>query len=285
MPHRAALVHPDREPRFTLQVPSGRLTLDDEPLAPTALFLRRDVFAHQADRRPEVQRRADGWYDCLVAYARLNPQVFLHNRGYLGRVSSKAHVLALAAAHRLPIPDTRLSNDMQLLAAHAVDHIIKPVAGGSLTRRVSEMLPKTDGAQGAAPCPALLQPELVAPERRVYLVGDRCFAYTVRSEHLDYRGDDDSTVHPAPPLSPELERGLRGLAGQLGLDLTAADFKSCARTGELKFLEINSQPMWQAFDVVDEGAIARAILDDLLRHASTAGHKSVTPCPPERPAG
>lgn len=39
---------------------------------------------------------------------------------------------------------------------------------------------------------------------------------------------------------------------RIGLDFAAADYKTCADTGKLKFLEVNTAPMFVAFDCAEK---------------------------------
>jgi len=58
--------------------------------------------------------------------------------------------------------------------------------------------------------------------------------------------------------------GLRRLTDEMGLDFWAADFKIPRASGNPVFLEVNSNPMFSAFDSVAGGAISAAILNYLL---------------------
>jgi glutathione synthase/RimK-type ligase-like ATP-grasp enzyme len=49
----------------------------------------------------------------------------------------------------------------------------------------------------------------------------------------------------------------------VGLDFAAADFMRDPRGGEHRFLEVNSQPMFAAFDAVCGGRLCDAIIDAL----------------------
>jgi hypothetical protein len=155
-----------------------------------------------------------------------------------------------------------VSNDVARLAADP-SRVAKPVAGGGYCVPVRDGIEASEDLAGALPAPAIVQDRLVAPELRIYLVGDATFAFEVRSTQLDYRDDPASTVHPvAPP--PDIVRRLRQLAEDVGLDLCAADLKTCPRSGELVFLELNGQPMWQAFDHAVDGAMSRCIVTQLM---------------------
>ena len=54
--------------------------------------------------------------------------------------------------------------------------------------------------------------------------------------------------------------GLRTLTTKLGLTFSAADFKTCPKTERFLFLEVNSGPMFAAFNAADEGRLNAAII-------------------------
>jgi hypothetical protein len=64
-------------------------------------------------------------------------------------------------------------------------------------------------------------------------------------------------------VSPLIGSRLIALSNQLALDFGAADFMQDSE-GTLQFLEINSQPMFAAFDRVIDGKLSDAIIDHLL---------------------
>jgi hypothetical protein len=47
------------------------------------------------------------------------------------------------------------------------------------------------------------------------------------------------------------------------LNFSALDFKTCQRTGRLKFLEINTGPMFVAFDKAANGELADGMIHAL----------------------
>ena len=61
----------------------------------------------------------------------------------------------------------------------------------------------------------------------------------------------------------DLVEKLTHLSDHLGLDFAAADFKTDARSGELQFLEINTNPMFAGFDQIAAGALSDALLKHL----------------------
>ncbi len=54
---------------------------------------------------------------------------------------------------------------------------------------------------------------------------------------------------------------LRKLTNRLGLNYAAADFKASAESDALIFLEVNSNPMFAAFDHASDGALVDGMLD------------------------
>ncbi|HET7233118.1 MAG TPA: hypothetical protein VFJ16_24120, partial [Longimicrobium sp.] len=147
--------------------------------------------------------------------------------------------------------------------------IAKPVPGGGFAQDVAELLAKTPRREGRSAAPAFVQRRMLAPEVRVYGVGRgstrRYIPFRVESDALDYRADAESrVVHlPLEEVDAEAVAGLGRLMDELEMDYGAADFKTCPETGRLVFLEINSGPMFSAFDEVSGWAVSDAILDYL----------------------
>lgn len=260
---RALLVGPEHHPRLHVALPGGALAVDGEALAPTALFLRHDVFAWLGDRRPPVERRAAAWYEALLGWALLHPTLRLYNRRAALRRVNKLVGLAEAARVGLRVPQTTLSNDLSALRAAAGPCVAKPLLGGAYTLPLDAALDAAPREGEALLAPALVQERLEYPELRAQRVGRSWFAFEIAASTLDHREEPAAPARPVP-LPAALRRPLGRLSTRLGLDLCAADFKRCPRTGEWVFLELNSQPMWTAFDTAAGGAITQAILDGLV---------------------
>ena len=251
-------------PALDWDVQADVLSLDGRALSPRAIFLRGDVFHSMADPRPETGFRARAWQTALHGWALAHDSVRLLNRGYRGQ-TNKPFMLSLAARCGLPIPATRITNALDVLEREggAEDRIAKPVPGGGYCQPLTEVLSTAERRGGLAAAPAIVQERLVAPEVRIFGIGDRFIPFHVRSDALDYRTRSDTIVEPAGPIDPVLLGALRRLMDALAMDFAAADFKTSPATGELVFLEINSSPMFAAFDRAAEGAVTDAILDRL----------------------
>lgn len=277
-PHRLLLVGEHYHPGLTWVLAGDaphedRLEVDGEALAPAAVFLRYDVFTHLADRRPASAHRATAWYTALSGWLEAHPEVrCLNRRRGLRSPPPKPYQLALARRLGLPVPATLVGNVVERIAAFRPGGaVVKPVAGGEHCRPLDEALAETPVRDGVAPAPAIVQAALVPPERRVFVIGRRLFGFDVASTALDYRSDPATRVTPWPDLSAPLATGLRRLARALDLDFAAADFKTCPDSGRLLFLEINTGPMFAAFDAAADGAVGDAIAELLLRPARRRG--------------
>lgn len=234
---------------------------EDELCQPTGAFIRQDVFAALNDPRPAVHARAAGWHAALQGWLLAHPEVRVFNR-HIGAVAfNKPAALLRAQAAGLRIAPTWVSNDVARLRARlAQPTIAKPVAGGGLCQTLDDALSGVDAAFSAMP--ALIQPRLVAPELRVFVVGATPLAFEVRSPSLDYRAQQDAEVS-AVPVPPQAE-ALGRLMAEFGMDFGAADFKSDPDTGELVFLELNTSPMFARFNQASDGAVCRAMIHHLL---------------------
>jgi len=227
---------------------------------PRGAFVRQDVFAALSDPRPEVAQRALGWYTAVQGWL-LAHGVRHFNADMSARALNKPAALVCARQHGLRIPATWVSNDTARMKARRVDSsIAKPVAGGGLCQTLEEALVHVDVAYAAMP--ALIQPRLVAPEIRLFVVGDEAHAFRVDSPSLDYRAEQDAEVTSV--AVPAEVAALRSLMRALRMDFGAADFKTDPDTGALVFLELNTSPMFARFDLACDGALTRSMVRYLI---------------------
>ncbi|MCA9719749.1 MAG: hypothetical protein KC468_34095 [Myxococcales bacterium] len=269
------LVGPGRDAAIAWDLARDELWIDGERHAPRAAFVRHDVFAHLADGRPATAFRARAWYTAITGWIAAHPEVRFLNRAAMDRVVNKAHALVLARAVGLRVPATLITNELAAARrfpapagpredddddgrAAGIAAIAKPVGGGDYCRRLDDVLAAVDDRDGLAAAPAIVQPELVPPELRLYGIDGSFHAFEVRSPALDYRTSPETRVVPTS-APEELRRGLARLMAELGLRFAAADFKRCPATGAMLFLEINTGPMFAAFDRVADAALTRAI--------------------------
>ena len=267
VPHHVLEVGQDHHPAVAWDLAADRLEIDGREARPAAVFLRHDVFTHLADRRPASAHRALAWSTTVAAWVDAHPEVRCTNRGGgLRAAPAKPYQLQQARRAGLAVPPTLVANHLGAIEAFLPGRpkIVKPVAGGDHTRPLAEALAAAGTRGAAAPAPAIVQAELVPPERRVFAVGGRLHGFTVISGALDYRTDAATRVEPWEPVPDGLAAGLRRLMEALRLDFAAADFKTCPDTGELQFLEVNNGPMFAAFDRAAGGALTDSLVDFLL---------------------
>ena len=250
---------------------------------PVGAFLRHDVFGPQADPRPAVHERAQGWQAALQGWLLAHPQVRTCNADMAPEALYKVAAQVAARQVGLCTPPTWLSNDAQALRRRQAlgPAIAKPVAGGGLCQTLEDALQAVAPEVPHSAMPALVQPRLVAPELRVFVIGRHTLAFRVDSPSLDYRAEQDATVTPCE-VPPEVQ-ALRRLMQRFRMDFGAADFKTDPATGALCFLELNTSPMFVHFDQVSGGAVTRALLDHLVGHlleggeAPLRGHSGANP--------
>jgi hypothetical protein len=249
---------------FDWDVQSGRLRFNDQPLRMRACFVRYDVFADGHDTRPEVGARAAAWFTALHSYAVSAPRIRVPNRRHLAAINKPVQ-LVWAAQAGLAVPQSWVSNDVHAIQARSTQPLIaKPINGGDYCRLLAEVLPETVHINGGAAAPAIIQPRLVAPDIRVFQIGPAQMAFEIESEVLDYRTSAATRVKALPRIPRGIAGPLAKLNRRMGLDFSAADFKADAQSGALQFLEVNSSPMFAAFDHAARGKLTAAMLRWLL---------------------
>jgi hypothetical protein len=250
-------------PWLAWDLAGDELLLGGEPCRPEAAFVRYDVFTHMADGRPESSFRAGAWYTAALGYLAAHPEVKLFNRRSLFGQTNKPYMLALAKRAGLEIPATLVGNHLPGLEAWRAGEkkIVKPINGGAHTQRLDAVTAAVPSRDGVLAAPAIVQEELVPPEVRVFRVGEKYFAFDVASPDLDYREHQNVRLTFLEKVPPGLETGLAALTDEVGLDFAAADFKTCPKSGKLIFLEVNTSPMFVAFDRAAGGALTAAMAD------------------------
>ncbi len=260
----ALLVGADSHPKVHWEIRKDRLMVNGRMLQPTAAFIRNDVFTNMADERPESAYRAYTWFGTIMGWIAAHPAVRSFNRRMSGNLH-KPQVLRMAIEAGLAVPDTLITNDLAYLDKQKRELVIKPVNGGDYCQPLKPLLKDTPRKRGRAAAPAIVQDRLVPPEVRIYRIGNRFLSYSIISEQLDYRMSDDTRVEPLSKAPRGLVRGLRKLTTKLGLTFSAADFKTCPKSGRLLFLEVNSGPMFAAVNASDGGRLNAATISYLSR--------------------
>lgn len=256
----------ERIPSLAWEPVGGPLIIDGVPRSPRALFLRHDVFGTMGAPDPGLAARAMAWTATLAGWVMASPEVRTPNRGMWSSANHKPAALALADQVGLRPPATVVTNDRAAAVAFlgSCDKIAKPVAGGDLARPLGEAMEMASRSEGPFAAPAIIQERLLPPEVRVYVIGDRTFAFEVKSRHLDYRAANDAEVIALDVVPAGIAASLLRLARAMALDFCAADFKT-AGDGALRFLEVNTSPMFARFDQASGGRLCDALVAWLCR--------------------
>lgn len=260
--HHALLVGANSHPAVRWDLGNDRLIVNGKVLKPTAAFIRSDVFTNLSDERPESAYRAYAWFGTIMGWIAAHPRIRSFNQRISGNLY-KPQVLQMAFEAGLEIPHTLVTNDLAYLEQQNCELVIKPVNGGDYCQPLKPLLQSTPRKSGRAASPAIVQNRLVQPEVRVYRIGSRFLSYSIISDQLDYRMSNATRVEPLAKVPPGLVGGLRTLTNQLGLTFSAADFKTCPKTGRFLFLEVNSGPMFAAFNQADGGRLNAATISYL----------------------
>jgi hypothetical protein len=268
------------EPLITLGESLDAIRIDGRVVdRPAAVYLR-DIYTHPLAYGIGADDEMDAdWRRTMVAF-REKAQVLYpllgrwHELGvpiYNPTVGdwryAKPFQLALLQSAGLPVPETIWTNDPEAVKRFAEGRrvIYKPVAGGAATR---ELGPEdlTDDRLGAlAGAPVTFQELLVGDNYRVYCL-DGVIVATIRvvSEEIDFRQNED--VIEETELPNEVSDQCLRAAEVVGMRWTGMDLRS-GTDGGLRFLELNSSPMFLGFDARAGTDILGALVDRLASHS------------------
>lgn len=258
IPFDNLLVGPDWNPRLQINFQENTFKLNGKEISPIGCFMRHDVFLYKTDNVPAAQASALNWYQAVRGWLVSQPSVRLFNRYSYLRENNKIQNLLLAQTVGLPIPETVVANDFSDFDTQADTLVQKPVAGGEYTGLLSDL---QQNLETALSYPRFVQPRLNRPEMRIYRIGPKLIAFWLHASELDYRRTQEVEILPTS-VPTVIREKLVLLCDRLELDFAAADFMA-ADDGELQFLEVNSQPMFAAFDRVVGGQVSDAIIDHL----------------------
>jgi hypothetical protein len=258
------LVGPELCPLIIYDLRTRVLQLNGRVLQPRASFIRHDVFLQQKMSSQIAASSALNWFYALKGWELGNPDVTSFNRQSTYRENAKIYNLLMAQQIGLRIPETIVTNDFADIDRMLCGPLIqKPVAGGELTTTYENFRGSLKNASSLDRYPRFIQPRLSRPELRVYRVGDSLFSFSLSSDDVDYR-EHQRVALAYVPTPDSIAEKLTALCDAIELDFAAADFMRNDATGEWCFLEVNSQPMFAAFDDACDGQLCDAMIDHLL---------------------
>lgn len=228
----------------------------EHAIRPSAMFIRYNVFEGDPATNHAV-------FDTAESFALAWPKIRLLNRDTVGAANNKSRNLRLAIECGFEIPQTTVLADMSPLATMPDAHsrIIKPLAGGDHAQQVSDV--QHDGDRLAELVPQFVQSKLDGENIRVFSIGGNLFAFHLQTDQIDYRTDDSVQVTRIE-VPPKIIDSTQQLVERIGFDYCALDFRCRDGFSEPVFLEVNSFPMFVAFDDAGENCLADAVLKFLL---------------------
>ena len=235
-------------PSLTIDVIANKMILNGYAIKPKSIFIRPDVMTHQESGHPAHHRMASDWFELFIGYAMANENIKIFNRLYYNRNKiNKVATLLWARQLGIHTAETYHTNDIHLMEKYDDGNWIeKPVQGGVHTK-VLNMEEKKHHGSGTFIYPITLQKKMLKPEYRFWRIGNKFHAFSMDSPSLDYRETQDAKVIEAP-FPEEYKEKFVQLTDVLGLDFAGADYITDPEKGELALLEVNSGPMFTAFD-------------------------------------
>jgi glutathione synthase/RimK-type ligase-like ATP-grasp enzyme len=175
------------------------------------------------------------------------------------------HALRRAGA---TVPKTLISNDPVAVRAFGDELgevIFKPLMGGAITRRLSDV--PDDELQHVSASPTIFQECIQGDDVRVMLAGDdvvSCVAIRTPEQHLDFRDDpvyaDGDATYEEVTLPGDVVAQARRAARSCGLAFAGIDFKR-EPGGRWVFLELNSSPIFLDVELKLGHPISRAVAE------------------------
>ena len=267
--------------RISLRDELGSIEVEGRNVGhPSAVYVR-DIYAHALSPLVDIgDEMEQSWRRTLIAL-REKAQVMF---SILGRWSelgipvynppspewrlAKPFQLSLLANAGLPIPETLWTNDPVAVKDFARDRkvIYKPVAGGAATKELGPDDLTDDRLRALAGAPVTFQEFLEGDNYRVYVIdGEVVACLRITSEAIDFRQNEE--IVEAATLPDEVLKQCVRATEVVGLRWTGMDLRDDG-TGTLKFLELNSSPMFLGFDARAGTDVLGALTGALSGHIS-----------------
>ena len=245
-------------PNFTWSISDNNIHIEQAHIKIHAAFIRRNVFHEPTASQHD---RSLAWYTSVAGYLMTHTTVKLMNRTWLSKNASKLQVLYLAGRLGLNIPKTVITNIPEdFKSASPTSAVAKPVAGGGYCEEINDLMENLDLRSSVTANPAIVQQQIKGDDIRLFRIGERFLGFQIKSELLDYRKAENPEIKFMPNLPAKIVSLLEKLMDVLEMNWGAADFKRDETTGKYYFLEVNSNPMFSAFDNVCGGQISNSIL-------------------------
>lgn len=262
--------------KFSFDIHSNALDINSSETTPSnislsdthSMLIRHDVFTYRDDHHDlsflSVAERSDlahAWYTAVKGVAMSTPNIrILNGENNLGSEPNKLRNLRWAQEDGFIVPKTIVSHNWRDFEKDPDHWIIKPIDGGDYTRNLLDIFNQgSDALNKLSYYPWIYQEKLTYPEIRLFQAGKWQFAFEIHNDDIDSRVRNNSMSIREVAVPETLKAPMRCLSHRLGLDYSAADFKTCPQTGHLKFLEINTMPMITGYDNAAGGALSDAL--------------------------
>jgi hypothetical protein len=277
------------DPPITMGHRLESITIDGRDAGRPAAIYLRDVYAQPLSVGIDVAEEMEqDWHRTLVAFREKAHMLF----PLLGRWSelgvpfysapasnwrhAKAMQLSILERAGLPVPETIWTNDPERVRSFATGRrvVYKPVAGGAATRELGPEDLTDERLRALRGAPVTFQELLEGDNVRVYcLAGEVIAATVITSSELDYRQNEE--VIERVELEAEVAALCLEAAALLDMSWTGIDLKRDA-DGNLKFLELNSSPMFLGFDRNAGTGLLDALVSKLASHATAHAQRTET---------
>ncbi|WP_157381368.1 ATP-grasp domain-containing protein [Burkholderia ubonensis] len=216
-----------------------------------------------------ISRRASGIFYALSRLFQLLPIRVVNPPGRdLANYSKLFHSAHLASKVGWKMPRSCLTNDSNVASAFIENCTYGAIFKGASA--VKTWATQYDASLHAARLPylanspVLFQEMIAGPDVRVHVIGDFISAELIESDKLDYRTSSKNKFHRID-LSDDIADGCRFLTRSTSVPFLGIDFKVSESTGEWYFLEANSMPCYQGYDIRSGRVISRALVDWLVQ--------------------
>lgn len=269
--------------RISLGHEIDSITIEDRPVGRPAAVYVRDTYVHPLSFGVDVSDEMDrDWRRTLVAFREKGQMLVpvltrwtelgipMYNPASRDWRNSKGFQIAALHQAGLPVPRTLWTNDPDAVRRFAGGGrvVYKPVAGGAATRELGPEDLTDERLRTLKGAPVTFQELLEGDNFRVYCLDGRVIAQIrVTSKEIDFRQNED--IVEETELSPEVQAQCLKAAEVIGMRWTGMDLRADL-TGTLKFLELNSSPMFLGFDARAGTKIHETLVDRLAEHAEAA---------------
>jgi glutathione synthase/RimK-type ligase-like ATP-grasp enzyme len=276
------LAFPD-EVRISLGEEMESITIEDRDVGRPAAVYVRDTYTHPLAYGVDAAAEMDqDWRRTLVAFREKGQMLVplltrwtelgipMYNPANRDWRNSKGFQLAALGRAGLPVPRTLWTNDPAAVRRFADGRriVYKPVAGGAATKELGPEDLTEERLRALSGAPVTFQELLEGDNYRVYCLDGRVIAcIRITSRAIDFRQNEDVVEETA--LAPEVLEQCLKAAEAIGMRWTGMDLRSDA-SGTLKFLELNSSPMFLGFDARSGTKILDTLADRLAEHAAAA---------------